>query len=67
MIISLFLIGNLWTVTDKDTDLMTIEFIKKLSKTQDLTAQNLCKIVKELNQACKLKYLNGASLVILSL
>lgn len=49
MIISLFLIGNLWTVTDKDTDLMTIEFIKKLSKTQDLTAQNLCKIVKELN------------------
>lgn len=52
-------IGNLWDVTDKDLDRLTIEFLEKFVEgTPIIDASYNSKKV------CKLKYLNSAALVI---
>ncbi|KAK1350057.1 hypothetical protein LUQ84_001042 [Hamiltosporidium tvaerminnensis] len=55
------ILGCLWDVTDKDIDRFSLEFLDNIFKNETL---DLAAFVQKSKKNMKLKYLNGASLVI---
>ena len=69
------LLGSLWDITDKDTDIMTEKLLKILKNTRNsieiVEALTMARkffifiefIVYFLSRSCRLKYLNGGAFV----
>lgn len=53
-------VGSLWDVTDKDIDNLSIGLINGLAQ----GGRAISRIVNDLRYECRLKYLNGASIVV---
>jgi separase len=53
-------IGCLWDVTDKDLDMLSLTVMREMKRGKE----SLPRILGEARRQCKLKYLNGASVVL---
>ncbi len=45
-----FVLGNLWSVTDKDVDLITKEFLEKYKLFDSVEKNRLCLLVRDINR-----------------
>jgi len=61
--------GNLWDISDKDIDLLTIEFLSSWleSKLENTSTNNVCVHLNKARRVCKMSHLNGLAPVIYGL